>query len=143
MKKILIFIFVLCLTGCVTNADFEKTCKVVKKSESLNDIMSIHVTYDNEDVLKEAVVTRTYEALNDDGVKLLESIKESGVSFNEKYAFNGNIKITVSKDEDDIWELKYYLDVPNLDNDILEEFMLKKNSIKFFNKMKKENIECE
>ena len=30
-----------------------------------------------------------------------------------------------------------------LDNDILEEFMLKKNSIKFFNKMKKENIECE
>ena len=53
------------------------------------------------------------------------------------------MEITVSKDEDDEWELKYYLDVPNLDDDILDEFMIRKNSIKFFNKMRDENIECE
>ena len=144
MKKVIIFLFVLCLTGCVvTNADFEKTCTIVNKSSDLKDTVQIYVTYDNEDVVKDAIITKTYESLTDEGVTLLEDIKESGVSFNEKYASNDNIKITVSKDEDNVWELKYYLDVPNLKSDILDEFMLKQNSIKFFNKMKDENIECE
>ena len=53
------------------------------------------------------------------------------------------IKITVSKDEDNVWELKYYIDAPKVKDNILDEFMLKKNSIKFFNKMEKENIECK
>lgn len=144
MKKVIIFLFVLCLSGCVvTNADFEKTCTIVNKSSDLKDSMQIYVTYDNEDVVKKAIVTKTYESLTEEGVSLLEDIKKSGVSFNEKYADNENIKITVSKDEDNIWELKYYLDVPNLKSDILDEFMLKQNSIKFFNKMKDENIECK
>ena len=144
MRKILICLFCLCLTGCiVSNDDFEKTCKTVKKSESLEDTTGIYVTYDNEDVVKEAIVTRNYKALDDDGKQTLESVKESATSFNEKYAFDDGMKITVSKDEDDEWELKYYLDVPNLDDDILDEFMIRKNSIKFFNKMRDENIECE
>lgn len=144
MKRFLIGIFALCLTGCiVTNEDFEKTCVLTKKSENIKDTMSIDVTYDNEDVLKKAVVTKTYEALDEDGIKTLEVIKESGTSFNERYAFNEDIKITVSKDEEDVWELKYYIDVPKVKDNILDEFMLKKNSIKFFNKMEKENIECK
>lgn len=144
MKKILICLFCLCLTGCiVSNDDFEKTCKTVKKSENINDTYSIHVIYDNEDVVKEAIVTRNYKALNEEGRDILESIKESATSFNEKYAFNDNMKITVSKDEDNEWEVKYYLTVSKLSDDILEEFMIRKNSIRFFNKMRDENIECE
>ena len=144
MKKVLILVVSLCLTGCiVSNEDFEKTCEVVNKSENINDTYSIHVTYDNEDVIKEAIVTRTYKALNDNGKDILDDIKESATSFNEKYADNGNIKITVAKDEDDEWQLKYYLTVPKLSDDILDEFMIKKNSIRFFNKMRDENIECE
>ncbi len=144
MKKVIIFLFVLCLTGCIVrNEDFEKTCTIVNKSSDLKDTVQIYVTYDNEDVVKDAIITKTYESLTDEGITLLEDIKASGVSFNEKYASNDNIKITVSKDEDNVWELKYYLDVPNLKSDILDEFMLKQNSIKFFNKMKDENIECE
>ena len=145
MKKILIcFLFTLCLTGCIVrNEDFESTCEVNKNSENISDNMSIHVTYDNEDNVKEAVVIRTYKALNDEGKTILEEIKGSATSFNEKYAGNEYIKITVAKDEEDEWQLKYYLDVPNLDNDVLNEFMLRKNSVRFFNKMRDQNIECD
>ena len=144
MKKVLIGLFCLCLTGCiVSNEDFEKTCKMVKKSENIKDTYSIHVVYDNEDKVKDAVVIRNYKALNEKGKDILEEIKESAISFNEKYAFNDNMKITVSKDEDNEWEVKYYLDVPKLSDEVIEEFMIRRNSIRFFNKMKDENIECE
>lgn len=144
MRKILVFCFCLCLTGCiVSNEDFEKTCSKTIKSNNLNDITNIHVSYDNEDNINSAVYIKRYEAYGDDGLVLLKNIKESGTLFNEKYAFNDNIKITVSLDEEDVWEVKYYLDVPHLSDNILDEFSLKKNSIKFFNKMRKENIECE
>ena len=144
MKKILILLIAFSLTGCIVrNEDFESTCKVTKDTENISDNMSIHVTYDNEDNVKEAVVIRTYKALNDEGKTILEEIKESATSFNEKYADNENIKITVAKDEEDEWQLKYYLDVPNLDNDVLNEFKLRKNSVRFFNKMRDQNIECD
>ena len=66
MKKVLIGLFCLCLTGCiVSNEDFEKTCKMVKKSENIKDTYSIHVVYDNEDIVKDAVVIRNYKALNE------------------------------------------------------------------------------
>ncbi|CCY46146.1 unknown [Firmicutes bacterium CAG:822] len=144
MKKVLILLIALCLTGCIVrNEDFESTCEVNNDTENISDNMSVHVTYDNEDIVKKAVVTRTYKALNDEGKATLEEIKTSATSFNEKYAGNENIKITVAKDEEDEWQLKYYLDVPNLDNDVLNEFMLRKNSVRFFNKMQDENIECD
>ena len=144
MKKVLILLIAFSLTGCIVrNEDFESTCEVNKNSENISDNMSIHVTYDNEDNVKEAVVTYTYKALNDEGKTTLEEIKTSATSFNEKYAGNENIKITVSKDEEDEWQLKYYLDVPNLENDVLNEFMLRKNSVRFFNKMRDQNIECD
>ena len=143
MKKILICLFCLFLTGCVSNEDFEKTCTKVTNSENIKDTYIINVTYDNKDTVKKAIVTRKYKSLNDEGKKVLENIKESATTYNEKYADNDNIKITVSKDEDDEWQLKYYLTVPKLSDDILEEFMIRKNSIRFFNKMKDENMNCK
>ena len=144
MKKVLILLIAFSLTGCIVrNEDFESTCEVNKNSENISDNMSIHVTYDNEDNVKEAIVTHTYKALNDEGKTILEEIKISAISFNEKYAGNENIKITVAKDEEDEGQLKYYLDVPNLENDVLNEFMLRKNSVRFFNKMRDQNIECD
>ena len=143
MKKILILLVCLCLTGCIVrNDDFEKTCTRTLNSDNLIDKTDIHVSYDNEDNINEAIVIKRYEVLGED-LTLLEDIKKSATILNEKYAFNNNIRITVSIDEDDVWEVKYYLDVPKISDNILEEFSLKKNSIKFFNKMRKENIECE
>ena len=143
MKKILILLVCLCLSGCIVrNDDFEKTCTRTLNSDNLIDKTDIHVSYDNEDNINEAIVTKRYEVLGED-LTLLEDIKKSATILNEKYAFNNNIRITVSIDEDDVWEVKYYLDVPKISDNILEEFSLKKNSIKFFNKMRKDNIECE
>lgn len=139
MKKILI-ILVLCLTGCVKNEDFNKTCFYNINSENIKEEYSINVTYDNKDNVKEAIVTRTFTSLDND---ILKDIKESSTSFNTKYALNDNIKITVSKDEDDVYQVKYYLNVSKLNDDTLDEFYLKKNSIKFFNKMRDENFNCE
>ena len=108
MKKVLILLIAFSLTGCIVrNEDFESTCEVNKNSENISDNMSIHVTYDNEDNVKEAIVTHTYKALNDEGKTTLEEIKTSATSFNEKYAGNENIKIMVAKDEEDEWQLKY------------------------------------
>ena len=143
MKKILICLLCLFLTGCVSNEDFEKTCTKVINSENIKDTYIINVTYDNKDTVKKAIVTRKYKSLNDEGKKVLENIKESATTYNEKYAGNDNIKITVSKDEDDEWQLKYYLTVPKLSDDIIDEFMIRKNSIRFFNKMKDENMNCK
>lgn len=143
MKKILICLFCLFLTGCVSNEAFEKTCTKVTNSENIKDTYIINVTYDNKDTVKKAIVTRKYKSLNDEGKKVLENIKESATTYNEKYADNDNIKITVSKDEGDEWQLKYYLTVPNLSDDIIDEFMIRKNSIRFFNKMKDENMNCK
>ena len=144
MRKIFILFLSLCLTGCiVSNDDFEKTCSVVMSTSNLKEKTDIQVVYDNEDNINSAVYIKRYEALGEKGLELLKEIKESGTLFNEKYAFNDNIKITVSLDEENVWEIKYYLNVQRLSDNILDEFSLKKNSIKFFNKMKKENIECE
>ena len=52
MKKILILLIAFSLTGCIVrNEDFESTCEVNKNSENISDNMSIHVTFDNEDIV--------------------------------------------------------------------------------------------
>lgn len=139
MKKIMLLLVSLLLTGCIQNEDFAKTCTKTIKSENLKDTQSIYVTYDSNDKVKSAIVTKTYKGDSD----TIEMIKESSKTYNERYANNSNIKITVSKDTNNTYQLKYYLDVPNLKESTLDQFNLKKNSIKFLNKMKNENIECE
>jgi hypothetical protein len=143
MKKVILVILSLCLVGCVSNEDFSKTCTYKIKSKDISDKYSIYITYDNNDKVKTSVITRTYLALNEDGVDTLKNIKESSVSFNKRYAGNSNIKITVSKDDNYNYQVKYYLNVLNLNDSILENFKLRKNSIKFFNKMREDNIECK
>ena len=70
MKKFLICLFCLFLTGCVSNEDFEKTCTKVINSENIKDTYIINVTYDNKDTVKKAIVTRKYKSLNDEGKKV-------------------------------------------------------------------------
>lgn len=142
MKKLLIILCILFLTGCVKNEDFKQTCNKTVKSSTITDNTKTYVVYDAEDNIKNAVITKTYTALNENGEKLIKNIKESSISYNKKYASNNNIKITVSKDKTDTYEIKYYLNVLKLKESTLEEFNIKKNSIKFFNKMREENIEC-
>ena len=143
MRKIIFcLVIVLSLTGCVSNEDFSKTCKYETKTIHLSDFTSINVVYDNVDVVKEAIVIKNYKALDEEVKDILKSVKEANASYNKKYG-GKSVKVYISKDSEYEYEIKYDLDVQKLDDDTLKEFKLRKNSIKFFNKMKDENIECE
>ena len=143
MKKILLLFLILCLTGCFKNEDFNRTCKTSIKTFHISDNTTIDTTYNNEDKLLNVVYIKTYKALDEEGIKIILDIKESALEYNKKYAGKESIKITVSKDSEKEYELKYYIDVQNTDEDILKEFELRKNSIKFFNKMRSKDFECK
>lgn len=138
MKKLIVL--VLLLTGCVSNQDFEKECTYTKDSNHIKETILMDIFYDNSDVTKEVTYTRNFKALDDDGKSTIEKIKEASNTYNRRYK---GIKITVSKDSIDEYEMKYYMDVRKIDDSILKEFNLKKNSIRLFNSLREKNIECE
>lgn len=144
MKKIIILtILISALTGCIKNENFSETCKTENLSANITDKTSTKVTYNNKDEILTAVITKTYKSKNDEGKETINSIKESSDTYNQKYADNPNIKIEISADTEDEYQIKYHLEVQNLDDDILREFNLRKNSIRYFNLMKNEEIECK
>ncbi|MCI9110383.1 MAG: hypothetical protein HFH47_01055 [Bacilli bacterium] len=140
MKKLILILFVLCLTGC-GNEDFTKTCKVKTKSMDLVNTETMEVSFNNKDEVTNVIITRNYKGNGDsDTIKI---IKESADSYNNALLKKDGVKISIGKDEDNEYEVKYYLEVPKMDEKTLEIFNLKKNSVKFFNKMRNENIECK
>jgi len=140
MKKLILILFVLCLTGC-GNEGFTKTCKVKTKSMDLVNTETMEVSFNNKDEVTNVIVTRNYKG-NDEG-DIIKNVKESASSYNNALLKKDGVKISISKDEDNEYEIKYYLDVSKMDDNTLEIFNLKKNSVKFFNKMRNENIECK
>ena len=140
MKKLFLILFVLCLTGC-GNEEFSKTCEIKTTSKDMIDTETMNVSFNNKDEVTSVVVTRNYKS--EDDSNSIEDIKESASIYNNALLKKDGIKISVSKDEDDEYEIKYYLDVPNMDESTLELFDLQKNSVKFFNKMRSKNIECK
>jgi len=140
MKKLFVILFVLCLTGC-SNEDFTKTCKVKTTSMDLVNTEVMEVSFNNKDKVTDVIITRNYKGNGE--INTVANIKESIVSYNNALLKKEGIKISVSKDEEDEYEVKYYLDVPKMDEETLEIFKLKKNSVKFFNKMRNEDIECK
>ena len=139
MKKLFLILFVLCLTGC-GNEDFSKTCEVKTKTKDLVDTDTMEVSFNNKDEVTNVIITRNYKS---DGDNVIENIKESASVYNNALLEKDGIKISISKDEENEYEIKYYLEVPKMDEKTLEIFNLKKNSVKFFNKMRNENIECK
>jgi len=140
MKKLILILFVLCLTGC-GNEDFTKTCKVKTKSMDLVNTETMEVSFNNKDEVTNVIITRNYKGNGDSDT--IKSIKESAASYNNALLKKDGVKISIGKDEDNEYEVKYYLEVPKMDEKTLEIFNLKKNSIKFFNKMRNDGVECK
>ena len=180
MKKLLILFIGVCLTGCVKNDDFSKTCKISTKTQNITDEVVNYITYDADDNVKKVVAVRTITALNYSGETTLKDIKESAIlnlqtlpksvlivgsgAIGLEWArifSNFDVQVTVvemaehllpladievSKRVERIFKqkkIKYYLNVLKLKDSTLDEFKLKKNSIKLFKKMRDENINCE
>lgn len=140
MKKLLL-IGIILLTGCVSNADFEKECTKITDSNYLKEKVVMDIFYDNNDITKNVIYTRNFK-IKDDGIDVLNNIKEASLSFNERYEGKG-VDIIISKDDESQYEVIYSFDARDVDNSVLKDFSVKKNSIKLFNDLKKKGLDCE
>ena len=145
MKKLILLLIpiILCL-GCEAKTEsFSKICTIKKDSPTITDTTEKLIIYNNLDEITKAVITRTYTAKNDDGEITISNIKKSAENYNNNLAKSKNIIIKNIKEENDTYVIEYTLDVQKLTDEQLDEFDLKKNSIKLFNKMRNKNIECK
>ena len=101
------------------------------------------VNFNNKDKLTNVIITRKYKAKGNNGNIAIANIQQSSEDYNNALLTKKGIKISITKDTEEEYVIKYYIDVPNADKDILEIFNLQENSIKFFNKMRENNIECQ
>ena len=142
MKKILLLFLIIMLSGCVKNEDFSKVCKYKNNNPHLSEETVINVFYDNSDRVNTATILKKYKALDDIGELTLNSIIKNIDLYNNKFGGTG-VKYSIIKKDEYNFNYKYYLDVKSLNEKVLDEFKIKKNSVRFFNYMKKNNIECE
>lgn len=138
MKKLFLLLFVLCLTGC-GNEDFSKVCIISDNSRDLKSTEMMKVNFNNKDEITKVVITRNYNGLD----TIISSIKESASIYNNGLLKKDGIKISISKNDDKEFEVKYYLDASKMNESDLALFNLQKNSIKFFNKMRSRDIVCK
>ena len=145
MKKIiLLLIFLFFVAGCESKSvTFSKICTEKIDSQSITDVTKTKVIYNNKDEVIKTVITKTYKAKDADGNIVIEGIKKTMENYNNNLAKTNFIKIRNVKNEDDIYKVKYYLDVRKMKRDELEKFGMQKNSIKYFNNLKKRNIKCK
>ena len=143
MKKIILAVLIIFLTGCTSTEDFTRTCRTNVSSQDLNEKEIMKVNFNNKDKLTNVIITRKYKAKGNNGNIAIANIQQSSEDYNNALLTKKGIKISITKDTEEEYVIKYYIDVPNADKDILEIFNLQENSIKFFNKMRENNIECQ
>lgn len=145
MKKMVLFLLpVLCLCGCESKLEhFTSVCSLKNDSMDIVDIKKTALTYNNKDESEKVVVTRTYKAKNNNGEIVIDGIKKSLENYNNDLAKSDAAQIKIVKDEKDLYKLKYYFDVKKLTKEELSSLEIKKNSIRYLNKLKKDNDKCE
>lgn len=139
MKKICL-VLLLFLCSCSIDDSFSKKCSYEIKSSSFSERTNYTINYNGDDIVEEAIVTKNYKSF--DGNDITSDIKKVIEEYNNKYGGTG-IKYSINKDLEDEYEIEYFIPVKSVDEIILKDFNLEKNSVKLFRSFKKENIECE
>ena len=139
MKK-LYFILLLLFCSCTINDSFSKTCNYEIKNSSFSEKAIYKINYNGDDIVENAVVIKNYKSSS--GNDITTDIKNVIEEYNNKYGGTG-IKYSINKNLDDEYEIEYFIPVKSIDENILNDFKLEKNSVKLFRSFKKENIECE
>lgn len=142
MKKIIPLILILTLTGCSSNHEFQKTCTLDNKSKDVSEQEIKEITFNNKDEITNVIITKTYKTVGT-SKETLTSIKESSQEYNNALLKKVGIKIAIKEDKEDEYQIKYYLDVKKMTEKDLKIFELQKNWVKYFNKMRQNNITCE
>ena len=133
MKKLY---FILLLLFC----SFSKTCNYEIKNSSFSEKTIYKINYNGDDIVENAVVIKNYKSSS--GNDITTDINNVIEEYNNKYGGTG-IKYSINKNLDDEYEIEYFIPVKSIDENILNDFKLEKNSVKLFRSFKKENIECE
>ena len=143
MKKTLsILVLLALLTACNSTVEFQKNCTIKNTSPDIIDTENRQITYNNLDKVTKVEITRQYQAKNDQGITIINNIKEAMQSCNNNLLKSKNIKIEIIKDTEKEYKIIYYLDVQKLNNEELKKFNLNKNSIKLFKNLNKNKIKC-
>ena len=137
MKKIIVILMLFLLTGCDSTEVFNKKCTQNINTPDLNFKQNINFTYNNKDELLKIKVINNY---NGEDIK---DIKDSAYDYNNTLAKESYAKIEVLNGEDNIYRVKYILDVSKMENEDLERFNLQRNWIKLNNKINQSNFTCK
>lgn len=136
MKKIIILFIPFFLTGCNPNHDFLKTCEKETNLSNYKENVKIDVSFDHDDNVTKVSLNKKYETSDKE---IINSLKESTQSFNKSLK-NVNIK---ENEEKNNYEVLYEINMTSVSDDELLSLDIKKNSIKYFNYLKKNGFECE
>lgn len=135
MKKILLVLFVLILTGCFNDSGYiTKSCVKQETANSLNSKTEYSFKFKN-DTISEISVLYSY---SDDNKITIDSIRSSIESQNKFLDLDYEVLVNTS----DIYEIKYNIDL-NSEQEILNKFMIKTSRTELVRNLKEQGFVCE
>ena len=139
MKKIIIcLVCVFCLTACDPNHDFTKVCNQTVESINYKEKTITTINYNNKDEVTKVVIEKKY---NVSDKYVLDSVKESVVKYNESIKGKKGISVNTTEEKEN-YNIVYTINPKVANKEIIDNFGIKTNSIKYFNYLKKNNVEC-
>ena len=139
MKKIILIFSLFLLTACDSTEIFDKKCTEKVKTDNLSFNREIIFTYNNKDEFLNLTVTDKYQG----DEKVLDDIKESALDYNNVLAKKKFAKIQIISDEDDKYQVKYYLDISKMEKNDLVRYDLTEDWIDMNNKIKNSKLDCK
>lgn len=135
MKKILIVISILLLSGCFENSGYiTKTCTKKDMANSLETNTTYTFKFKN-DIIEEISILYDY---NDTSSITINSIKTS-IETQNKYL---DLNYEVLSNNDNQYKINYNIDI-NSNDEILDKFMVKKTRSELVNNLIDNGFVCE
>lgn len=144
MKKIIILILPLLLTGCFGKAGkgyLTDTCTKTEESNGFKSSESYVIDFKGDDITNVKIINN-YEVTNDIGVNSLKAIKQTLISYNKSIKNMEGVTINIIEDNDKNIVIEYNIDYSLVSEENLEFFKLVKDYNTQINKLKELKMEC-
>lgn len=137
MKKIMILIMILLISGCNLNKDFKTICIKEEKSPYFNEIRTFNIYFNSSDEITKIEENYRYE--------LIDKNKKDSILYAKKalsnYTNSRNYTSIINEENENIYDVTYILDVKNLKDDQLKNINITRyyyDQIKVY----KNNMKC-
>lgn len=135
MKKILLVLLIILLTGCFEDSGYiTKSCSKQEKANTLTTTTTYTFKFKN-DIIEDINVLYNYEDVDSITIKSIKSSIESQNKFLD-------LNYDLLTDNNNKYEIKYNIDL-NSSNEILDKFMIKSSRTELVNKLKEQGYECK